>query len=73
MNVSFVLMLANMLASPFHFRDCVVVTKGFYEGCQGRVQEEISSDPIKYDVALDCKDYQFNVLFSANELKKCKK
>lgn len=72
-NTSFVLMLATMLATPFHFKDCVTVTQGFFEGCKGVVQNEWSGTPTEYDVQLTCKKEIFNAMFEAKELKKCDK
>jgi len=73
MNTNFVLMLATMLATPFHFKDCVVVTEGFFEGCKGVVQDEWSGTPTKYDVQLTCKNETVNARFEAKQLKKCDK
>jgi hypothetical protein len=73
MNANLILMLASMAAGPFHFKDCVVVTKGFYEGCQGTVEEELSGDPAKYVVTLNCKKVYLDSIFKSDELKKCDK
>ena len=73
MNTSLFLILASLSGAPFHFKDCVVVTKGFYEGCRGTLEEEISTDPIQYDVHLNCRNETMNVAFKVDELKKCDK
>lgn len=73
LSTNFVLMLATMLATPLHFNDCVVVTKGFYEGCKGTVEEEWSDNPVQYSVDLQCKNKEFSAFFKADELKKCDK
>jgi len=73
MNTNFVLMLATMLSTPFHFKDRVVVTKGFYEGCKGTVEHQIQVDPPVYDVDLDCKGSIVPESFKGDELKKCTK
>lgn len=65
------LLLANVLTGPLHFKDCVVVTKGFYEGCQGTVDQEWSDNPVQYDVTLNCKKEIFSVRLQRDELKKC--
>ena len=70
-NTAFVLTLANILVGNLHFKDCVIVTKGFYQDCRGVVEEEWNDS--QYDVRLTCKNETFNARFTASELKKCEK
>jgi hypothetical protein len=72
-NMSFVLMLGSLLSSPFHFKDCVVVTKGFYVDCQGTVKNEWPGQPTQYEVTLNCKGEHPEAMFKADELRKCDK
>ena len=50
----------------FHFEDCVKVTKGFYQGCKGRITG--LSDPDKYYVTGECKIYRFSDTIKESDL-----
>lgn len=56
----------------FHFKDCVEITQGFYQGCKGTV-EDMQSDSSEYGIkAEDCRGGNFYDWFKENELKPAK-
>lgn len=73
MNTNLLVIFTALLTGPIHFKDCVVVSKGFYEGCQGTVDEEWSGTPTEYTVSLNCKKESIRARFTADQLVKCTK
>jgi hypothetical protein len=62
-------MLVILLAITLHFKDKVEVVSGFYKGCSGTVERQVTED--LYAVSLNnCKGESFGVYLDVSVLKK---